>query len=166
MKPPARQHCIEGAEQSAVCPMNNWFCECPCQPSSECFDIHPVVGPTLILVPTTNIATWYQMLVGWVDFDALGVRLGIQHSLGAEASHQMTTELCNIVQTYQHPTIKLPATRYVDDPAHHGDPMTRSSSVWVLTTWQSYASLASRVDEKRTYTHQVGGKTIKEEEII
>ena len=153
------QHCKKDAPMNSKCPTNKWFCQCPCQPGSEAFHIRPVDGPTLFLVPPPNVDSWTTELSSAINLKSMGIQLAVAFHGNENSDYAMdrsTISRLRTVRDKNNSNATLPRSRASDHPAQRGLPSKESTSIFVLTSWQSWDKASKAFDEehKYTYTHQ------------
>lgn len=139
---------------------------CPCQPKSEFSQNRPTDGPTTFLVPTSTLDSWSDKIAEAVDLKALGVFLLICHSSSVDTSLVMTTQIRDTLKTVRDPNIQLSRTKAVDEPSDRGYPSAESTSIWILTTWQSWEPQVAKHFKERhdfSYTEKKVKKKEREE---
>lgn len=164
-QPSNRRHCKQDASPDSTCPTNDWFCECPCQPRSECNRIRPVDGPTLFLVPPSNVNTWFNELRAAIDFKALGIDLVVVHSVNADLEYTMTNVKANKLRTVRDetdPMASLSKSKPCERPEQYGLPSKESVNMFLLTTWQSWHEVFKTLEEKHQYSFKVKGRKTTE----
>ena len=162
-------HCAKNAPNGSQCPSRNtsdrWFADCPCEPSSPLHNNRPNDGPTYFIVPSNNVAAWHADIIRWADLEELGITYVCKHSSNKSGAYQTSRALQNEIRT----TGATPVRRgkRMEPSVHFGVPRESSSSIWILSTWQSWDQYAKKTFcVYHTYSHKVNKqiKTVEQED--
>lgn len=90
------------------------------------------------MVPFNNLDDWNNSIIKFVDLDRLEIQYVFQHSSRVDPNHGMTPAIRDLLRTSK---VALPAKgKLMEAGVYHGVPKKGSSTVWVLSTWQSWTA--------------------------
>jgi len=135
------RHCPQGALSDSVCPLSKtdrkWFARCPCEPGCELHHNRPINGPSVFIVPASNIDEWFAAINKYVDLKALGIKvLPLHKSLPSNGVNLWNVK--NQLQTLVNPNLKRPTGRNPLLEAHYGRPSEEITFIWIVSTWETY----------------------------
>ncbi|KAL8833614.1 MAG: hypothetical protein Q9176_007908 [Flavoplaca citrina] len=165
--PATRRHCPEHAPHDAVCPSNNsFFVNCPCQPSSDLHQCRPQDGCTIIFVPPPNIQEWVDHIEEHVDLKRLGIEFVVAYKDVTHRPLHPHIRKLKTIRDPNDPNAQFPRSKKAQHPAAFGLPTLESTSIWVLTTYQTWNIECKKFDFKRKYTYQEKGEKKTEPDTI
>ena len=128
---------------------------------------------TLINQPTVRHFLWFQMVISQTGVRHLMIRSTSKHLESRSLAHIILSmrqayfqHTVRQLQTFRSPDIKLSKISKNDAPIYKEVASPESTSVWILTTWQSWPSrIVTHFQEKYEIIYQKNKETTTEKHI-
>lgn len=88
------------------------------------------------MVPFNNLQDWNRHITTFCDLKVLGIEYVFHHGFNNTSRHTMTHKIREQLRTTSVPLSKK--GKPLEPGVHHGVPKKGSSSIWILSTWQTW----------------------------